>query len=288
MLFYDSTKLANAIHRTQLLVGHDVLSTPYDSTVEAEAIGCKLAWDSEYSQPRLASHVFASQREPNCSVEIEKNDRVPVTLEVVHRLSSLLQKTSPIFTTVTGPATLAKYLTGKTLPELFRDDSTAFLKFAGDTALKLTRLFCEAGAFGVALIEPSLEKMPSDSFNIYRDTLDPILRVLEFYQRKSIFAVENTAMSVEEIAEIGCDAVVISGLDRNEFSAAKRTLVEKGKCFGVALPATLFENPSLLPSYLPNGSETSADLFVTTQSAVPTHVLPTSLKQVAALLRVRT
>ena len=77
-LFSDPTTLANSLQSCQRLFKYDGIVILLDTTVEAEACGCQIAWQ-EREPPSIVSHILEGQEPERLDISgIESKGRIPM------------------------------------------------------------------------------------------------------------------------------------------------------------------------------------------------------------------
>ncbi|MGB0034705.1 MAG: uroporphyrinogen decarboxylase family protein, partial [Candidatus Acidiferrales bacterium] len=110
----NPTKISNSLRQIRGPLRSDGLACYFDPFLEVEALGAELRWESDEKPPSIhwpqsspKGEIPAGLRSPE---EAAKSGRVPVALEVIRRLNSLLRDESILMAGVTGPFTLAARL----------------------------------------------------------------------------------------------------------------------------------------------------------------------------------
>lgn len=166
-MFASPTHYANALRDAYRLFGFDALVTSFDPTLEAEALGCPIQWESGDRLPRVGSHPLAEGRGlADLEQQWEAKGRLPIVLEVTKRLVMLLSKEVAIVGAMTGPFTLAGQLRGDPFFSELREDTPhcqELFDFVGQCSLKLARLYAELKVDGLIVIEDHFNKIESTS-----------------------------------------------------------------------------------------------------------------------------
>jgi len=200
--FYeDPTKIANNIFRAWNYFRYDGLINYLDTTLELEALGCKVTWSEDKFK------VTEPSRPDNLDyIGVEAKGRVPVAIEVVRRLKGMVRDQAVVAGVLTGPSTLLmeySRLEGvKQLPQQFVEAAT-----------KIGRAYCEAGADLILIIE----KEPIDVLllNDYVRFLSPLKNVVRFYESYLILFLKGGA-DLRQVSALQdyVDGVVISNIDQ--------------------------------------------------------------------------
>lgn len=129
----------------------------FDLQIEAEVLGCNLKW-SKKNPPAVTSHVLEEGKTLADLPPFTKDSgRVPLSLEVTHRLKSEIGDKVALIGLVCGPFTLAMHLAGSSfLTGMIENPDMAneVLSFAAEVAKKYAGWYLDAGADAVALVDP--------------------------------------------------------------------------------------------------------------------------------------
>ncbi|MBI2877810.1 MAG: hypothetical protein HYY20_13125, partial [Candidatus Tectomicrobia bacterium] len=184
-LFSNPTLYANALRDAQRLFGFDALVTSFDPTLEAEALGGEIQWESLDRSPRVIAHPLAEGRAPaDLEPQWETRGRLSVVLEVTKRLVMLLSKEVPILGAITGPFTLARQLQGDSfLPEIAADSprSHELLDFIGRCHARLARRYAELKVDGLLLIEDQFDSLTGPSIQRLSPILQSLANLLDYF-----------------------------------------------------------------------------------------------------------
>ena len=145
----NPTKIANSLaaiyHRLRL----DGVTCYYDLFLVAEALGCQLNLSSSpptLERPTRETALKMLQQPPG---DVKQRGRLPVALEVVHRLLGTLRNGPVLVIGLPGPLRVAQQLFGQdVLRELAAGDDDALDSFETlvEITLSVAQAFCLAGA----------------------------------------------------------------------------------------------------------------------------------------------
>jgi len=102
------------VHEVYLPDGQPVI---FDLQLEAEILDCDLMWADD-SPPSVISHPLADNFTVPTQMPTEHDGRLPIVLDVMHRMKSSVGDSTALYGLITGPLTLATHLRGS---ELFMD-----------------------------------------------------------------------------------------------------------------------------------------------------------------------
>ena len=275
MLYADPGKLSNAVRRTQGLLRYDALITPFDPTLEMEALGASVVWGTEkendYAPPRLAENSNA-----NVTAQISEDTssflragRIPVILEVVKRLKSFNVDRVPVFAYLTGPLTLAcQILRSDPKSALVKDERK--LDEVVDLEINIVRSMCENGITGLLVAEGDLSALDRRDLDSYERAISPIWNLVEYYQTKQVLVVERGNRLAIDFARIVPHSVVVCDINLDDIETIAVITQELDKCLGLPLPAEILDRPKVVRAIMDKiraGFQDSLrNLFVTTSS----------------------
>jgi len=108
----DAEKMAILGSSLYELVGLECARIPFDLTVEAEAMGCKIDIGSEDMTPRVVENPFERSSDIKIPEDFLNRGRIPVVLEALKKLKEKYGDNLPVIVGVTGPLTLTGQLLG--------------------------------------------------------------------------------------------------------------------------------------------------------------------------------
>ncbi len=268
-MYSDPTALANSLHACQRLFKHDAVVVLFDQTLEAEALGCELAWD-EGGPPRVGSPAVSGAGDIEAlDSAIEAKGRVPVVLEAAKRLVVTAGQDCAVLGAVTGPVTIGKHLLGDSFLELASTDGDAFrrvIEFSGRVAVALSRAFGELKLDGLVVSDPDLVSLAGGHYENVNSVLKTLHNVTGFYNMPLI-------LHTGGVPADGMDAFL--GLEADAFSASGLVgtgEVPPGRMLGVPVPApALAGTPPDIERAVQEllAAVRSRAVFVTTEGEVP-------------------
>jgi hypothetical protein len=144
----NPTKIANSLVAIYRRLRPDGVTCYFDLFLIAEALGCRLDWGT--SPPALQrptrEAALKMLRQPHG--EVNQRGRLPVALEVVHRVQGTLRNGPALVVGLPGPLRVAQQLFGQSvLQELTEGEHDTLDGFEAlvEIALSVARAFCLAG-----------------------------------------------------------------------------------------------------------------------------------------------
>ena len=144
----NPTKIANNLVALYQRLRPDGVTCYFDLLLIAEALGCKLNWSTEspsFERPTRESALKMLRQAPG---ELKQHGRLPVALEVVHRLQGTLRNGPAFVVGLPGPLRVAQQLFGQDiLQEIAEEEDEALDSFESlvGTTLSVAQAFCLAG-----------------------------------------------------------------------------------------------------------------------------------------------
>ena len=273
-LLQDPTQLSVSLQRTQRLFGYDALVCNFDTTLEAEALGCSLEWSG--SGPQVVS---SSPLDPEMmkTVDLESRGRIPVVLEATKRLAMTVGREMPQLAGVTGPCTLGCQLTGKGVGSIER----GLLEVCVTLAIRMVRAFYERGVDGILLTDDMLGLSPPEILDELGELLAPLLNVSKYYDRPCLLVTKcGDVDRARRILGLGAPGVSLGRQFGDLFDEARSLGVVMAHCLSfedLRSMASLTERSRFLAS----GEGT----FLTTEWGVPLDIAPEAIHAVVRAIR---
>lgn len=231
-----------ALEKAARLYQADGLPVVFDLQLEAEVLGCQLAWAKE-TPPSVTSHPLGEDYDlaglPEFSLAA---GRLPVVLEAVRRIKASIGEEVALFGLLTGPLTLALHLRGDDLlMDLFDEDENVpvLLSYCAEIAKRMVDAYVEAGIDVIAVVDPMISQIGPEHFT---DFVAPPLNVIFDRARErgalsSLFVCGNATRNLEAMAATTCDNVCV---DENvDLAQLARVGRGAGKSFGGNLQLTV-------------------------------------------------
>lgn len=108
----DAGKMAELGSSLYELAGLECARIPFDLTVEANAMGCRVDLGSEDRTPQITKSPFDSSSDIKVPEDFLKRGRIHVILEAIDKLKGKYRDNLPIIVGMTGPLTLTGQLLG--------------------------------------------------------------------------------------------------------------------------------------------------------------------------------
>jgi uroporphyrinogen decarboxylase len=239
--FLKSEKLIiDGINKAIELYQPDGIPVAFDLQIEAEALGCALAWADE-NPPAVTKH-------PLCNGTTLEDLKVPAATDA--RIATALKVAREIraghpdlalYGLVTGPFTLALHLLGTDIFMKMFDDTAyvgKLLEFCKDVCVAMSSYYIEAGCDVVAVVDPMTSQIGPDQFTQF--VTPYVTEVFESIRRQgalsSFFVCGHAQQNIPVMAATKCDNISI---DENiPLEYVKVECAKRGISFGGNLQLT--------------------------------------------------
>jgi len=145
----------------------DGLPVTFDLQIEAEALGCQLAWSPE-NPPAVVSHPLSEGKTlADLAIPGKEDARIKMVLEA----TGMIRKNHPdiaLYGLVTGPFTLALHLMGTDIfIKMFEDEAYVreVLDFSNRVAMAMAGYYLERGCDIIAVVDPMTSQIGPDQFS---------------------------------------------------------------------------------------------------------------------------
>ncbi len=219
----------------------DGLPMLFDLQLEAEAMGCELAWADE-TPPAVKTHPLEGA---GSLAHLPPFDlgagRLPIAFEVTRRMKASVGERVALYGLVCGPFTLAMHLMGNDLFMQMYDHPDyvkAVVGYCASIGCKMAQAYIEAGADVVAVVDPMTSQISPGHFTEFvAPYVNQIFDVVRERRRySSLFVCGDASRNLGEMAKTACDNLSI---DENiPLGLLRDTSRTTGKSFGGNLKLT--------------------------------------------------
>lgn len=218
----------------------------FDLQVEAEILGCDLAW-ADNGPPSVASHPLACDEDDEpivpcvCTIPGPSDGRIPLICGAMRRVKEAIGDTTGLYGLITGPFTLASHLRGSDLfMDMFdREEYVhSLLDYCTQVACKMAEYYVDAGMDVIAVVDPLISQISTSAFETFM--ADPFsrlfARIRELGVYSSFFVCGDATRNIEAMCKTGCHAISV---DENvDLKAAKAICDRYGVSIGGNIPLT--------------------------------------------------
>ena len=264
----------------------------FDLQLEAEAMGCGLAWADE-TPPSVKTHPLEGG---GSLAQLAPFDlgagRLPLAFEVTRRMRAAVGEEVGIYGLICGPFTLAMHLMGNDLFMQMYDHPDyvkAVVGYGAAIGCKMAQAYIEAGADVIAVVDPMTSQISPEHFTEFATPyVNQIFdAVRERGRFSSLFVCGDASRNLSEMAKTACDNLSI---DENiPLALLRDTSRTTGKSFGGNLKLTsvlLFgdEDDSRLDAIRCIDVAGSAGFILAPGCDLPYAVPPQNLEAVAEMV----
>lgn len=259
----DAGTVARSLSSAADLFDLPAVCTCFDTTLVAEAAGCPVEDDAVVEGViETVDDAFDVDLDA-----VPDAGRVPTFVDATERLSETCD--AAVLGGITGPALLAEQLlVGSDEAEPEVREEAVFT--AGEVCVELANTYLDAGADGVAILEPD-----GLDATLYRDAAEPIVNVLGHYEAGgAVVTDEASEADIRTAGEIGFDAITGAVADSE---AALAVADEVGIDLGIGVPEERFaDGPDAVAAFR---EEVSADARLSSQWTVPAGTPPEAVHE---------
>ena len=165
----DKNKLIESLLEVNRQYDPDGQPVVFDLQIEAEILGCELAW-AEKAPPSVVTHPLAYETFVPSHLPERKDGRLPIVLDAMREMKTLTGDTTALYGLVTGPLTLASHLRGT---EVFMDifEKPDYLKeliaFCTCVTVRMAEFYRDAGMDVIAIVDPLVSQISSKHFTTF-------------------------------------------------------------------------------------------------------------------------
>ncbi len=246
----NPTKISSALRQMQTHLRLDGVTCYFDPYLEVEALGATLQRISDHQAPTIhwpdAARVGELPEGLRSPEEAANSGRLPVAVEVIRRMRALPNREFMLMAGVTGPLTLAAWLTHMEVRRGLRSDDLcdAAQELAASVATQIATTFLEAGADTIIIHEEIVPTLSPESCEAWVNLLAPTINVVRFYEALPLlhlscdrFARENWKLIFRQ----HWDCVACAPADVLVSRPSDGLPATAGVPFGIALPLEAFQ-----------------------------------------------
>jgi len=224
----DGGKLLDALLEVNRLYDPDGQPVLFDLQIEAEILGCDLAWAQD-APPSVASHPLAGSRFIPNNLPHSGDGRLPMVLDVMRQLKTRVGHTTALYGLITGPFTLASHLRGTDIFLDTMDDPgyvRALMDYTSLVAVQMASLYLAAGMDVIAVVDPVTSQVSPRTFTDF--VADPFQQIFEFIRAQgafsSFFVCGDATKNIEVMCQTHPDCIAV---DENIDMAAVKPITDR-------------------------------------------------------------
>lgn len=212
--FKNEDLIVDGVSKAIEMYNPDGMPTMFDLQLEAEAMGCALAYAKD-NPPAVAKHILEQGKSiEDLKIPTENDGRMPIALSATRRLVEAYGDKIAMYGLITGPFTLALHLKGT---DIFYDmidepeEVEELMEFCEKVAKEMARMYIEAGVDVVALVDPMTSQISPDSFEEF---VQPYCtRVFDYIHELgrlgSMFVCGDATRNLEPMCRTHCDNLCV-------------------------------------------------------------------------------
>jgi hypothetical protein len=232
----NPTKITQSLRQLRAHLRSDGVTCYFDRFLEAEALGATLEWGPD-AQPSIHWPHNPLNGDLPAADEIPERGRIPVALEVIRRMKSLLRDESLLTVGLAGPYALAAQLASPPPNSSgAREISASAIDFSSAAITPIATAFLEAGANVIFLRE---DWPPSDeNLSDWASHLAVTVNVIRFYEALPVLLLNLAAENVPAVLHHSLECVVCP-VPRDPMSPALDKIENPSpENFGIAIPVS--------------------------------------------------
>ncbi len=209
----SSELIVEGISKAIELYQPDGIPVCFDLQIEAEALGCELAWADE-NPPAVVTHPLAGKNDlTGLQVPGPLAGRIPVSIEAAREL----RKKYPdicLYGLITGPFTLGLHLLGTDIfMKMFEDPAytKSLLAFTSSVSKAMAGYYLDAGCDVIAVVDPMTSQIGPDQFTEYIH--QPVADVFSYIRSRnalsSFFVCGHAQQNIDVMCKTGPDNISI-------------------------------------------------------------------------------
>ncbi len=209
----DPDKLFESLMEVNRLYSPDGQTVMFDLQLEAEILGCSLAW-VDNNLPSVVSHPLANTDEIPTYLPGKEDGRLPMVWNVMKRFKDAVGDHTALYGLFCGPFTLASHLRGTNIfmnmikrPEYL----DTLLAYTLEVSKRMVDFYAEEGMDIIVPVDPLMSQISPKHFK--RFFLEPYSELFRYIRSKqtfsSFFVCGNAIHNIELMCACGPDSIAI-------------------------------------------------------------------------------
>jgi uroporphyrinogen decarboxylase len=240
-MVHEPAYFANSLEASYKLFKYDGITNAFDSTIEAEAIGCQIAWAGDYGLPTVIKGCDLNQPTIN---DLTKSNRLSILLEVTKRLGITLGKEIALIGVVTGPLSLTRSLIGEFEVASGlngqRSENQKALSLSSEFLKRYVKDLCESGIDAVFFREEITGISSLANLALVKDIYATLFNIIRYYNGFPLLVVRNFELEgITKLHELlKPSGLVLCGnkLCEDSLRYLKKLAESLSICFGLPIP----------------------------------------------------
>ncbi len=192
----NPTKIAKSLVAIYQRLRPDGVTCYFDLFIVADALGCRLDWSTSF--PRLESPTRETAlkmlRQP--PGEVKQRGRLPVALEVVHRVQGTLRGGPALVVGLPGPLRIAQQLFGQDILQAIaeeEEDALDIFETLVELTLSVVQAFCLAGTHLLYFDELDV---PVEFLPDWESAMVAVWKTVRFHGALPVLSIQHPAQLV--------------------------------------------------------------------------------------------
>lgn len=230
----DADKAFESLMEVNRLYKPDGQPVIFDLQIEAECLGCGLAWADD-CPPSVSDHPLdGSDEEPaqvpcDCKIPKKTDGRIPYVLEVMRRMKEAVGDTTALYGLICGPFTLASHLRGNNLfTDMydFEDEVADLFTFCKKVCIRMADYYLEAGMDVIAMVDPLISQISTAHFEQFMT--EPYTEIFDHIRNagglSSFFVCGDATRNIEAMCQTNPDSI---SMDENVNLLAAKAITDR-------------------------------------------------------------
>ncbi len=230
----DVDKAFESLMEVNRLYKPDGQPVIFDLQIEAECLGCGLAWADD-CPPSVSDHPLdGSDEEPaqvpcDCKIPKKTDGRIPYVLEVMRRMKKAVGDTTALYGLICGPFTLASHLRGNNLfTDMydFEDEVADLFTFCKKVCIRMADYYLEAGMDVIAMVDPLISQISTTHFEQFMT--EPYTEIFDHIRNagglSSFFVCGDATRNIEAMCQTNPDSISV---DENVNLLAAKAITDR-------------------------------------------------------------
>lgn len=230
----DADKAFESLMEVNRLYKPDGQPVIFDLQIEAECLGCGLAWADD-CPPSVSDHPLdgsdeESARVPcDCKIPKKTDGRIPYVLEVMRRMKEAVGDTTALYGLICGPFTLASHLRGNNLfTDMydFEDEVADLFTFCKKVCIRMADYYLEAGMDVIAMVDPLISQISTAHFEQFMT--EPYTEIFDHIRKagglSSFFVCGDATRNIEAMFQTNPDSISV---DENVNLLAAKAITDR-------------------------------------------------------------
>ncbi|MBI4928607.1 MAG: thioredoxin family protein [Anaerolineae bacterium] len=209
----DADKLFESLLEVNRVYGPDGQPVVFDLQVEAEILGCELAW-ARLAPPSVASHPLEANKVVPSHLPEAGEGRLPMILDVMRRMKAAVGQSTALYGLICGPMTLASHLRGtEVFMDAFDDPDylQALIDYCTQVCIRMAQLYREAGMDVIAVVDPLVSQVSPRTFKSF--LIQPFTTIFSAIREmgafSSLFVCGDATKNIDVMCQTRPDSISI-------------------------------------------------------------------------------